>query len=151
MGLTCSRPVLEEPYTYYKPRQMYSLQHVDLVKLKKLIKAKRLSPCYPPMQDSGNEECPICNWEYPTLNTASCCGQRICTECFVQTQTTYKPPGKSPCPFCKANTFSVRFLGMKPPAQVASELRDSQMFEEARLRQQQVRTTVSSLRRALVG
>jgi len=55
MGLNCSRPVLDDQCTYYKPRHMYSLQHVDLVKLKKLIKAKRLSPCYPPMQDSGNE------------------------------------------------------------------------------------------------
>jgi hypothetical protein len=37
----------------------------------------------------------------------------------------------------------MQFLGLKPPAQVANELRDSQIFEEAKLRQQQVRTTAA--------
>lgn len=32
----------------------------------------------------NTRECPICFLLYPRLNAARCCGQEICTECFVQ-------------------------------------------------------------------
>lgn len=54
------------------------------------------------------QECPICNYWYPALNTASCCSARLCTECFVMCQTTFDPPGKATCPFCKQRPFCVR-------------------------------------------
>jgi hypothetical protein len=54
------------------------------------------------------QECPICTVSYPSMNTASCCSARVCTECFVHHQTASDPPGKAQCPFCKSTPFAVR-------------------------------------------
>lgn len=54
------------------------------------------------------QECPICTVSYPSMNTASCCSARVCTECFVYHQTASDPPGKAQCPFCKYTPFAVR-------------------------------------------
>lgn len=54
------------------------------------------------------QECPICTVSYPSMNTASCCAARVCTECFVYHQTASDPPGKAQCPFCKNTPFAVR-------------------------------------------
>lgn len=42
-------------------------------------------------------ECPICFLVYPRLNNTRCCGQEICTECFVQIKraTPHPPYGDS--------------------------------------------------------
>jgi hypothetical protein len=54
------------------------------------------------------QECPICTVTFPSMNTASCCAARVCTECFVYHQTSSDPPGQAQCPFCKTMPFAVR-------------------------------------------
>jgi hypothetical protein len=46
---------------------------------------------------------------YPMLNLTRCCGQRLCTECYLQ----LRPPrhNKEPCPFCKHRRVEAVFRG----------------------------------------
>ncbi len=89
---------------------LYPNNDVDLRKLKKLIQAQKLAPCFPGADSDTHdvrswlaclqrrsfqrfrkllacvqlEECPICFLFYPALNRAQCCSKSICTECFLQ-------------------------------------------------------------------
>ncbi|KAF6262122.1 hypothetical protein COO60DRAFT_1625064 [Scenedesmus sp. NREL 46B-D3] len=120
----------------YKPQGVHELDNIDLRKLKKLIKARRLAPFWKQKDDcqDGREECPICNYWYPVINTASCCGARLCTECFVMCQSSHDPPGKAACPYCKKVPFSVRYVGCKGEAQLRRERMERQIVAEAKLR-----------------
>ncbi|KAJ8497292.1 hypothetical protein OPV22_007844 [Ensete ventricosum] len=62
---------------------------VDYKKLRKLILARKLAPCFDPLDELPHhprdlEECPICFFYYPSLNRSRCCSKGICTECFLQ-------------------------------------------------------------------
>lgn len=130
------------------PRLLYCRLHiehshlkefVDLRKLTKLIKSGRLAPLYPhelsaAQQPDGGEECPICTVTFPSMNTASCCAARVCTECFVYHQTSSDPPGQAQCPFCKTMPFAVRYLGVKPKEQLAKELEEEAAWRQAKQR-----------------
>lgn len=67
--------------------------------------------CCWPVLHAYVQECPICTVTFPSMNTASCCGARVCTECFVYHQTSSDPPGQAQCPFCKTMPFAVRVGG----------------------------------------
>lgn len=73
----------------------------------------------------NTHECPICFLVYPRLNNTRCCGQGICTECFVQIKRNpphppyndnneaadvldlYSEP--SDCPYCAQSDLGVTF------------------------------------------
>lgn len=80
-------------------------------------------------------ECPICFLMYPRLNNTRCCGQEICTECFVQIKrapphppygesagdAVGSPPASSDlqlisepacCPYCAMTNLGITF---EPP------------------------------------
>lgn len=50
--------------------------------------ARRIAPCWPGAEENNEdetlEECNICMLHYPALNRSRCCGNGICTECFLQ-------------------------------------------------------------------
>ncbi|PWN43109.1 hypothetical protein IE81DRAFT_366102 [Ceraceosorus guamensis] len=101
--------------------------------VRSLIIARKLCPFYPTVDDDdegqdGNgdfateedtvgrpaTECPICFLTFPaSLNRTRCCGQPICTECFVQIKRAdanhTNPPSSEPasCPYCMTNEFGV--------------------------------------------
>ncbi|KAI0080573.1 hypothetical protein K474DRAFT_210583 [Panus rudis PR-1116 ss-1] len=61
----------------------------------------------------GAVECPICFLYYPAnINYSRCCGQAICTECFVQIKradptTTHLVSEPASCPYCVQPNFGV--------------------------------------------
>ncbi|KAL1924899.1 uncharacterized protein VTP21DRAFT_4553 [Calcarisporiella thermophila] len=63
-------------------------------------------------------ECPICFLYYPpNLNKSRCCGQPICTECFVQIKRGQDGSPAS-CPFCVVENFGVCYQSPDLPALV---------------------------------
>ena len=58
--------------------------------LRRMILERRLAPFYRGEDEPGaatdeREECPICMLFYPGgLNRANCCGQGLCSECWLQ-------------------------------------------------------------------
>lgn len=64
-------------------------------------------------EDCGNsitiEECSLCYNNYDKafgLNTSTCCGVLICSECFLHTQS---PKYEKPCPFCTKAKFKLTY------------------------------------------
>lgn len=61
----------------------------------------------------GALECPICFLYYPpNINHSRCCGQAICTECFVQIKrteptTTHLVSEPAACPYCVQDNFGI--------------------------------------------
>ncbi|CAO1618059.1 unnamed protein product [Parajaminaea phylloscopi] len=117
-----------EPQGVYTGPQDYS--H-DVVKT--AIVQRKLMPFYKGVDDEDTyaashqhvSECPICFLYYPsTLNRTRCCGQPVCTECFVQIKRAdpnhTNPPSSQPaeCPFCTADNFGVVYTRtiVSPPA-----------------------------------
>ncbi|CAD6338840.1 unnamed protein product [Miscanthus lutarioriparius] len=74
-------PAVEERLT--RPRRLVrELPDLDAGRLCRLIRSGDLAPCFDPAEDAGGgltEECPICFFFYPSLNTSKCCGKGICT------------------------------------------------------------------------
>ena len=65
-------------------------------------------------EEEGDEECPICFLNFVRLNTAVCCSQSICTDCYLLVKT-----GKMDhCPFCQICNLKVTY---KTPEIVAVE------------------------------
>ncbi|DBA84088.1 hypothetical protein WJX77_008642 [Trebouxia sp. C0004] len=96
---------------YLAPQKLYCYSEVDLRKLRKLIKDRKLAPCFPGVDSESREleDCPICFLKFPSLNRAVCCHKPICTECFLQVKSLQA--GHCPkCPYCKAD-FSIYFHG----------------------------------------
>lgn len=104
------------------PQGVYSgAQDYNHSVVQKLIQTRKLAPFYTGLDDEEayakapyNTECPICFLYYPSpLNHTRCCGQPICTECFVQIKradpTTHNPPSSEPamCPFCQESEFGI--------------------------------------------
>ncbi|KXS15180.1 hypothetical protein M427DRAFT_32629 [Gonapodya prolifera JEL478] len=55
-------------------------------------------------------ECPICFLYYPrNINRARCCGQPICTECFVQIKRDGTSGEIASCPFCVEPDFGITY------------------------------------------
>ncbi|KAI8079828.1 uncharacterized protein BX664DRAFT_341553 [Halteromyces radiatus] len=51
--------------------------------------------------DKDTIECPICLLYYPFTNYTRCCGQPICTDCFLQLRRSDESPlDPAACPFC---------------------------------------------------
>ena len=153
MGLMKKKSSVDPKYC--RPQGLYSSHNLNLKKLKKLIVAGKLAPCYPGQEgaevaaeagsDKGTsrvsvakgtyaaqgygdivlDECPICFLNYPYLNVSRCCRACICTECFLQVKAPAE--GQSvQCPFCKSHGYSVEFRGQKTEAE-----RTAQQKEEA--------------------
>ena len=153
MGLMKKKSSVDPKYC--RPQGLYSSHNLNLKKLKKLIIAGKLAPCYPGQEgaevaaeagsDKGTsrvsvakgtyaaqgygdivlDECPICFLNYPYLNVSRCCRACICTECFLQVKAPAE--GQSvQCPFCKSHGYSVEFRGQKTEAE-----RTAQQKEEA--------------------
>ena len=130
MGLMKKKSSVDPKYC--RPQGLYSSHNLNLKKLKKLILAGKLAPCYPGQEgaevapDAGSDkgasrasvskgtyaaqgygdivldECPICFLNYPYLNVSRCCKACICTECFLQVKAPVE--GQSvQCPFCKSS------------------------------------------------
>lgn len=73
----------------------------------------------------NTHECPICFLVYPRLNNTRCCGQGICTECFVQIKRNPPHPPyndnneaadvldlfsePADCPYCAQSDLGVTF------------------------------------------
>ena len=65
-------------------------------------------------EEQGDEECPICFLNFVKLNSAVCCSQSICTDCYLLVKT-----GKmDTCPFCNHHILKVTY---KTPEVVAVE------------------------------
>ena len=121
----------------YPPRR-----DIDDRKLRNLILAGKLAPCYPGKEaeeedgegerascDGTSErldECPICMLNYPALNRSACCRQGICTECFLQVKPTPGSGEAARCPFCNSVGYSVQFTGVKSAAEHEAEERERQ-------------------------
>ena len=73
------RPPVPERFT--KPCGLYNHRNIDGKKLKKLILEGKLAPCYPGVEEPGNqagpadklEECPICFLVRPRTPAPCCC------------------------------------------------------------------------------
>lgn len=119
------------------PQGVYSgAQDYNHSVVQKLIQIRKLAPFYTGLDDEEayakapfNTECPICFLYYPSpLNHTRCCGQPICTECFVQIKradpTTHNPPSSEPamCPFCQETDFGVVY-NAPPPGVLSGENR----------------------------
>ena len=148
MGLRKKTPSMDPALT--RPRGLYDTRDVDLRKLKRLILAGKLAPCYAseeardPDEDPASgaddsesrpelEECPICFLGYPCLNRSKCCASSICTECFLQVKAP-EPRLTPRCPFCKTPGYSVRFKGKKTASERATEAEEEASVAAARER-----------------
>ncbi|THU59139.1 hypothetical protein C4D60_Mb03t21840 [Musa balbisiana] len=113
---------------------------LDYKKLRKLILARKLAPCFDaldelPHQPRDLEECPICFFYYPSLNRSRCCAKGICTECFLQ----MKPSDASrpvQCPFCKTSWYAVEYRGARTEEEKDLERAEEQKVTEAKHRMQ---------------
>ncbi|GIL77996.1 hypothetical protein Vretimale_7393 [Volvox reticuliferus] len=132
------------PEEYLRPQGLYSLERVDLKKLKRLIQNQQLAPCHPgveePRPGQDLEECPICFLHYPVLNSSLCCQKRVCTECFLQVQTSTPPHQLSACPFCKVTRptgYLVKLIGARTAEEKEQERVEEQKVIEARIRERE--------------
>ncbi|GLI63447.1 hypothetical protein VaNZ11_006419 [Volvox africanus] len=132
------------PEEYLRPQGLYSLERVDLKKLKRLIQNQQLAPCHPGVEESSQgqdlEECPICFLHYPVLNSSLCCQKRVCTECFLQVQTSTPPHQLSACPFCKVTRptgYLVKLIGVRTAEEKEQERVEEQKVIEARIRERE--------------
>lgn len=130
-----------------RPSGLYTHTNLDLKKLRKLILAGKLAPCYvakesPPAPGAGPaaEECPICFLHYPTLNRSRCCAKAICTECFLQVKVPNGACG-SACPFCKSSRYAVDYRGKRSEEEIRAEQVEEQRVAEvqARMREEERR------------
>ena len=151
MGLMRKSPAMDPSLT--RPQGLYGTGDVDLRKLKRLILAGKLAPCYPGREEvdeaagtASLDECPICFLSYPCLNRSRCCASSICTECFLQVKAPSRvAPGEDPtakCPFCKTPGYTVAFKGKKTESERQTERQEELEVEaaKARLREDQLRS-----------
>eukprot|EP00798_Chlamydomonas_sp_ICE-L_P030042 gene30042-35016_t len=154
------------PEEYSRPN-LYGAANdkVDLKRLKRLIQEGSLVPCFPGAEEptqlpemkaqralvlkilrvkkaeeplgDGLEECPICFLHYPVLNTSRCCAKRICTECFLQVQTSVPADVSPTCPFCKVPDYTAKFIGAKSLVEREGERMEEQKLIESRIRERE--------------
>eukprot|EP00262_Sarcandra_glabra_P011085 TRINITY_DN26788_c0_g1_i1.p1 TRINITY_DN26788_c0_g1~~TRINITY_DN26788_c0_g1_i1.p1 ORF type:complete len:398 (-),score=47.48 TRINITY_DN26788_c0_g1_i1:270-1343(-) len=130
------RSTVDDRFT--KPQRIASpLPNVDYKKLRKLILSGKLAPCFDAVDDSDPdlEECPICFYNYKSLNRSKCCTTGICTECFLQ----MKPSNSNrlaQCPFCKKSCYSVEYRGARTQKEKDLEEAEEQKVIEAKIRMQ---------------
>ncbi|PRW20850.1 ring u-box domain-containing [Chlorella sorokiniana] len=101
------RPVEPEPtFDGLVPRSLTARQACNARRVRRLIRAQRLAPCWRELEAEGEgEECPVCMEVYERLNSTACCHQDICTECFI---CVVAPGGvSSRCPYCQAHALQV--------------------------------------------
>ncbi|GAX81168.1 hypothetical protein CEUSTIGMA_g8601.t1 [Chlamydomonas eustigma] len=163
-GIWNSNPRVPEQYT--KPSGLYGGEDkLDLKKLKRCIQEGKLAPCFPGCEEPAFtdeykvlvlpivrkllkargqqssqerlEECPICMMHYPLMNTSTCCGKRVCTECFLQVQMAAPSHELPSCPFCKVRNFSAKFVGAKSEADILQDKLEEQWVIEARIRERE--------------
>ncbi|KAG6502282.1 hypothetical protein ZIOFF_042171 [Zingiber officinale] len=115
---------------------------VDYNKLRKLILARKLAPCFDALDEpclrDDLEECPICFLYFPSLNQSRCCSKCICTECFLQMKPSVADhPVQYPiCPFCKASCYAVEYRGARTEEEKSQEKAEEQKVIEAKLKMQ---------------
>jgi len=120
--------------TYLQPRQLPSNSQWDPRIIRKLVLDRKLAPFYRGEDDEGGdkEECPICFLYYPGgLNRSNCCGQGICSECFLQVSP--RANKSAHCPFCKASAYATTFRGP-----MATADRERLQAEEQRVIEHQI-------------
>ncbi|UZJ55022.1 hypothetical protein CBS101457_004342 [Exobasidium rhododendri] len=128
------------------PQGVYSsVQDYDHTVVKTAIQSRKLAPFYTGLDDEEayaqapfNTECPICFLHYPSpLNNTRCCGQAICTECFVQIKradpTAHTPPSSEPaaCPYCQESNFGVIYKAPSPGVLSGEIQREAGVAERA--------------------
>ncbi|GMH38132.1 hypothetical protein BSKO_06016 [Bryopsis sp. KO-2023] len=118
------------------------LEAAEVKRIRKLVIKGKLAPFYPGSDDTGESrehvECPICFLQFLWMNRSLCCGQKICSECFIKIRAN---SGGSylgcSCPFCKFPGYTVELCGAKSEDEKNQELLEEQRLVEHRLRQQQ--------------
>ncbi|XP_042404491.1 E3 ubiquitin-protein ligase GW2-like [Zingiber officinale] len=112
---------------------------VDYNKLRKLILARKLAPCFDALDEpclrDDLEECPICFLYFPSLNQSRCCSKCICTECFLQMKPSVADHPVQ-CPFCKASCYAVEYRGARTEEEKSQEKAEEQKVIEAKLKMQ---------------
>mmetsp|Transcript_21446 Transcript_21446/g.31081 ORF Transcript_21446/g.31081 Transcript_21446/m.31081 type:complete len:497 (+) Transcript_21446:130-1620(+) len=109
MGNSSSRrskgPETTDPTT---PTGLYESCAWDQRIVTRMIAEKKIAPRYKGsgVESPDTEECPICFLNYKAVNSASCCRNYICTECYLQVKV---PRGISTCPFCSSSSFGVTY------------------------------------------
>ncbi|KAJ4958141.1 hypothetical protein NE237_025252 [Protea cynaroides] len=133
-----TRSTVEDRFT--RPQRLVrETSDFDYKKLRKLILSEKLAPCFDGVEETNNpdlEECPICFFNFPSLNRSKCCMKGICTECFLQ----MKPSSATlyaQCPFCKTPSYAVDYRGAKTREEKGLEQAEEQKVIEAKIRMQQ--------------
>ncbi|XP_074581192.1 E3 ubiquitin-protein ligase GW2-like [Curcuma longa] len=112
---------------------------VDYNKLRKLILARKLAPCFDALDEpclrDDLEECPICFLYFPSLNQSRCCSKCICTECFLQMKPSVADHPVQ-CPFCKASYYAVEYRGARTEEEKSQEKAEEQKVIKAKLKMQ---------------
>ncbi|CAD7698503.1 unnamed protein product [Ostreobium quekettii] len=138
MGQRLGKP--DVPEKFLTP-QGSALEPAEARKFKKLVLKGKLAPFYPGVDDTAHDcevdECPICFLYHKHVNRSRCCGQRICSECFVQIKTATGTYLGSLCPFCKANDFNVEVCGPKSDREKQQERMDEQRVLEHRIKERE--------------
>nr|CAG4715977.1 unnamed protein product [Naegleria fowleri] len=86
------------------------------------------------------DECPICMMYYQGgMNSAKCCSQRICSECYLQICRggPKHAESNSICPFCKASPFKIQYTGPKNWKQRCKELEEEQKVIQLKIKHDQ--------------
>jgi len=139
MGQRLGRP--DVPEKFLTPQGTLSLEPGDVRKFRKLVVKGKLAPFYPGIDDTifdyEFDECPICFLYHKHMNRSKCCGQRICSECFVQIRTSSGSFLGSVCPFCKAGDFNVEACGPKSEQEKLQQRLDDQRILEYRIKQRE--------------
>lgn len=116
--------------------------------VRKAVRNKQLAPILEGQDDPSStlDECPICLLHYPAVNTAACCGNSLCTECYLQVALSRSEHGAQLCPFCNKANYSVTFHA-KTSAQRAAERSERALVEQAVLHARQEEERRSEHRR----
>ncbi|XP_031480910.1 E3 ubiquitin-protein ligase GW2-like [Nymphaea colorata] len=138
MGNKIGRKKIGVAEEYTKPRGIHHQPcNVDYKKLRRLIRAGKLAPCFPGQDEQSPDldECPICFYYFPSLNRSRCCSKSICTECFLQMkpQDATRP---AQCPFCKSSGYAVKYHGARTQEERSREIIEEQKVIEAKIRMQ---------------
>eukprot|EP01080_Neovahlkampfia_damariscottae_P007967 gene7967-12433_t len=137
-GLTTDHPKIDS--VHLKPTgKLYQDYEWDLEIVKHSILQRKLAPFFEGNEEEleNTDECPICMMYYKGgLNISNCCGQRICTDCFLQIKKPKTQP-RPHCPFCNHKDYNIMYKGEKSKEERKKELIEEQKVIEAQIRAQE--------------
>ncbi|URE27587.1 hypothetical protein MUK42_08006 [Musa troglodytarum] len=113
---------------------------VDYKKLRKLILARKLAPCFDALDELPHhprdlEECPICFFYYPSLNRSRVFSADEAFRCESYRSVSYIV-FIILCPFCKTSCYAVEYRGARTEEEKDLERAEEQKVTEAKLRMQ---------------